>query len=210
MQGCAARSAAARAFEAIYTDQSDPWASASGAYRYQRQKYERLLDMLPAGRFARALDLGCGLGLMSRLLARRSDQVLGLDLAQAAVDRARTAHADVAHLTFEQGDALDLPRSMDGQFDLLAVADILYYLSPLDDAVLKALAMRLADLLAPGGVLLLANHFFFSADPDSRLSRRIHRAFAWSPRFRVISEHRRAFFLATVLAEVPCAGLSLA
>ncbi len=81
------------------------------------------------------------------------------------------------------------------------VADALYYLPPpIDDSTLKRLAMRLARLLQPGGTLLLANHFFFAADPDSRLSRRIHRAFAWSPSFRVVSEHRRPFYLASLLA----------
>ena len=60
-----------------------------------------------------------------------------------------------------------------------------------------------ADLIAPNGVCLLANHFFFAADADSRASRRIHRAFAACPRFRVISEHRRPFYLATMLARMP-------
>ena len=60
---------------------------------------------------------------------------------------------------------------------------------------------RIADLLTPNGTCLLANHFFFSADPDSRVSRKIHKAFEACPRFAVTSEHRRAFFLATLFSE---------
>ncbi len=188
------------AFEQVYEAGADPWASNDARYRYQRRKYEVLVSLLPPGRhYGRALDLGCGLGAMARLLAARTDSVLGLDVAQAAVEQARTRNHDMPHVAFEQADMLDLPRGLDGSFDLIVLSDVLYYLSPLGDAVLKALALRMADLLAPGGICLLANHFFFSADADSRLSRRIHRAFAWSPRLRVMSEHRRPFYLATLL-----------
>jgi hypothetical protein len=49
----------------------------------------------------------------------------------------------------------------------------------------------------------MANHFFFSADRDSRLSRRIHDAFAWSPRLHLLREHRRPFYLASLLEAAP-------
>jgi hypothetical protein len=80
---------------------------------------------------------------------------------------------------------------------------VLYYLSRLDDEILKTVIDRISDLLSPGGICLLANHFFFSADPDSRISRNIHNAFKRSPRLAVESEHRRVFFLATLFSERP-------
>jgi SAM-dependent methyltransferase len=189
------------AFEALYQGSADPWASASPRYRYQRLKYETLVAMLPKGRrFERALDLGCGVGLMSKLLAARADHVVGVDIAEAAVGRAAFAHAAVGNLSFEQGDVLALPPRFDDRFDLVVLADVLYYLAPLNEAVLATIAGRVADILAPGGVCLLANHFFFAADPDSRVSRRIHRAFAASPRLQLVSAHRRCFYLASVLS----------
>ena len=194
-----ARSGTRAAFEEAYTRSRDPWRSAAPRYRYQRLKYEQIMALLPAGRFRRTLDLGCGLGLLSQHLARRSDAVLGLDVAAAAVGHARGRAAGIANLSFEQGDILDLPASLDAAFDLVVVADTLYYLSPLSDDLLKALSARLARLLAPGGILLLANHFFFAADADSRLTRRIHDAFTWSPHLSVTGHHRRSFFLATLL-----------
>jgi SAM-dependent methyltransferase len=187
------------AFDAVYAG-GDPWASGDPRYRYQRRKYEVLSGLLPERRFARALDLGTGTGLLARRLAGQADEVLGLDISQLAVEQAQALHHDLPNLRFAQADVLDLPISLDGGFDLVVVADTLYYLpAPLDDALLKQIALRIARLLRPGGLCLLANHFFFAADPDSRLSRRIHRAFAWSPSLRVVSEHRRPFYLVSLL-----------
>lgn len=191
----------AAAFEAAYRDSDDPWASASPRYRYQGLKYDKLIRLLPHKPFANALDLGCGLGLLSQKLARRAEKVLGIDIAPAAIEQARHRGAAFANLAFEAGDILDLPHSLDGRFDLVVVADVLYYLSPLDDAILYSVVRRIADLLTPGGTCLLANHFFFAADPDSKLSRKIHTAFQDCARFAVTSEHRRAFFLATLFSE---------
>jgi SAM-dependent methyltransferase len=189
------------AFEAAYAAQPDPWASGDARYRYQANKYAGLLACLPAGRrFPRALDVGSGIGALSRALAAVADDVLGLDIAQSAVERARALTAGRPGLRFAQADATDLPHSLNGQFDLVVVADTIYYLDRTDDMSLKAIATRMAELVAPGGLCLIANHFFFAADPDSRLSRRIHNAFTWSPHFRVVSQHRRAFYLATLLA----------
>ena len=154
-------------------------------------------------RFARALDLGCGLGLLSTRLADRADQVTGIDIAQAAVDRAAARASAYPNVSFMQGDAADLPSSLDGQFDLVVIADALYYLPPpITSEVLAKVASRIANLLVPGGLCVLANHYFFSLDPDSRLSRRIHDAFKQSPHFRVASESRRPFYIVSMLDRV--------
>jgi predicted TPR repeat methyltransferase len=191
------------AFEAAYADSADPWASASTHYRYQSVKYDKLIALLPQRRFANVLDLGCGLGLLSQKLAKLAENVVGMDLATSALHHARRRAAAFSNLEFTFGDILDLPRVLDRRFDLIVVADVLYYLSPLDEGVLQTVAARIADLLSPGGTCLLANHYFFSADAESRVSRRIHRAFSTCPRFATVSEHRRPFFLATLLSEQP-------
>lgn len=191
----------AAAFDAVYGPDGDPWLSGDARFRYQRRKYDVLAGLLPDRRYRSVLDLGAGLGLLGRRLAARADSVLGVDISQAAVERARLLHAGQANMRFEQGDVQHLPPAWAGRFDLILLADTLYYLPPpLTDATLKAVALAVAAMLAPGGLCLLANHFFFAADPDSRLSRRVHQAFAWSPGFCVVSEHRRPFYLASVLA----------
>jgi predicted TPR repeat methyltransferase len=189
------------AFENAYNAFYDPWVAADPRYHYQAKKYAHLMTCLPAGRrFARVLDLGCGLGMLSTQLAAHADQVTGVDIAQAAVDRAAARAGQYANLSFQQADVLDLPASFDGRFDLVVIADTLYYLPPpITPALLEKLAARVAKLLVPGGLCLLANHYFFRIDPASRLSRRIHDTFAGCPHFAVTLQGRRPFYLVTRL-----------
>ncbi len=190
---------AAEAFDLLYGKDLDPWGFEVPQFSYQRQKYDTITRLVPDRQFEDALDLGCGIGLLTQRLASRATRVLGLDVSQVAVDAANTRLAHDPNIRFEQADILQLPDDLDGRFDLIVVADVLYYLQPMSDAVLKAMALRLRRLLKPGGVCVLANHFFFEIDPDSRLSRRIHQAFAWSPGFNIRQEYRRAFYLVSVL-----------
>jgi len=189
------------AFDAAYSTFEDPWQSTSPKYCYQRWKYDHLIDSLPKGRrFRHALDLGCGLGLLTTKLAALADHVTGIDIADEAIKRAAQRSAHLSNVGYEQGDASRLPGSLDKRFDLVVVADTLYYLPPpITTANLKRIAMRIGELMMPGGICLLANHYFFSLDRDSRLSRRIHDAFIWSPSFQAMSQHRRPFYLVTLL-----------
>lgn len=190
----------ASAFDDVYRV-GDPWASGDPRYRYQSRKYEVLEGLLPSRHFTHALDLGCGLGHFTRLLASRADRVLGIDISQKAVELARARHADLTHLSFMQGDLFALPKQLNGRFDLVAIADTIYYLPPpIENETLKLVARCTAQLLRPGGILMLCNHYFYFGDAESRLSRRIHDAFAWSPGLVLQSEHRRPFYLTSLLA----------
>ncbi len=189
------------AFEAAYAERDDPWASGNARYSYQRWKYESLMAALPPGRrFQRVLDLGCGIGAMSLALTRVSGDVLGLDIAETALQQARRRIGVRPDLRFAQGDLSSLDPAKGHQFDLIVIADTLYYLDRVDDANLKAVAMLIGSLLTPGGICLLANHYFFAGDKDSRLTRRIHDAFAWSPSLELLSTRRRPFYLTSILS----------
>lgn len=189
------------AFEDAYRGGGDPWASADPRYRYQSRKYRSVLADLPPGRrFRRALDLGSGLGGLSIALTGVADDVLGLDIAQAAVDTATERAGSMPNILFAQGDIGALDPAMDGRFDLVVVADTIYYLDLADDGSMKRVAARIGHLLAPDGLCLLVNHYFFSGDKDLRLTRRIHDAFAWSPGLDHIVTRRRPFYLSSLLS----------
>lgn len=128
---------------------------------------------------ARALDVGCSVGGMSFQLARHFEQVKGVDFSHAFVAAAAnmgevgsaeytaTIEAEIKELrrasvdddidrgrvSFEQGNACAL-RSDIGQFDAVLAANLLCRL-PEPQAFLE----RCADLVKPGGVLVLVSPY---------------------------------------------------
>ena len=71
-----------------------------------------------------ALDVATGTGAVARDLARQvgaGGHVLGLDISAGMIDRARAHEHSPAQLSFQCGDALDLP-VQDGTFDAATIA----------------------------------------------------------------------------------------
>jgi SAM-dependent methyltransferase len=189
---------AAVAFDELYNSSADPFAAELPQYRYQQRKYNSLLSMLPQRRYQSALDVGCGLGAFTRKLAPFADSVLGVDISAVAVARAWKLSADHPNVKYSMEAVLESPGSH-AAFDLIVLADTLYYVEPLDAERIRGIAYNLASKLLPGGLLLLVNHYFFGLDRASQLTRSIHNIFSAGPHLNRVAEHRRAFFLATVL-----------
>lgn len=102
----------------------------------------------------RLIHLLCNMGSETLSLARLGANVTGVDIADAAIDRAR-ALADEADLTaqarFLRANVYALPDDLNGVFDVVyASYGALFWL---DD--LPGLARIIARLLAPGGALYM-------------------------------------------------------
>lgn len=192
----------AEAFDGLYGWDIDPWRSAAPEYRYQAKKYRQMMALLPERRFARALDLGCGVGLFLPSLAARADAVVGVDVSEVALGAARARCAGLPNVSFAQGDITqDAAWGEAGGFDLIVLADTLYYLpTPIPDTTIKAVAQRIATALRPGGSLLLVNQYFTPWDADSRFTRRIRDGFAWSALLEPVRERTHRFWLGSVFS----------
>lgn len=107
-------------------------------------KYQReLLADLPDGART-ALDAGCGEGLASRTLARAGLSVVGIDLDEPSIERARAQWSE--GITYIVGDVLT---------EKLAPADVVYSGVMMHHLDLREGLERLRDLVAPGGRLLI-------------------------------------------------------
>ena len=96
---------------------------------------------------ARALDVGCGDGRFTAVLAEAGAQVIGADVAQAALDRAAAHHPGLDFRLI----AIDEPLPFgDCQFDLVWASEVVEHVS--DTARWMSEVRR---VLAPGGRLLL-------------------------------------------------------
>jgi 2-polyprenyl-3-methyl-5-hydroxy-6-metoxy-1,4-benzoquinol methylase len=97
---------------------------------------------------AESLEIGCGTGMLSRLMARRSGHVHALDLSPQMISVARARSVDYPNITYEVGDVL--ARSFPAEsVDCVVSIATLHHLS-MDDILPKV-----KDMLRPGGVLLV-------------------------------------------------------
>jgi 2-polyprenyl-3-methyl-5-hydroxy-6-metoxy-1,4-benzoquinol methylase len=115
----------------------------------------RWLDGLEAPLLRRrALDFGCGIGRVTIPLAEHFDEVVGVDVAPAMLEQARSnsAAAGCENVQFlvNAGERLNLPSF--GGFDLVFTSHVLQHLP--SRAQIARYARDLAALVAPGGLLI--------------------------------------------------------
>ena len=117
---------------------------------------ERLVAFadLPAG--SQVLDAGCGPGLVAEAFLRAGHRVLGVDLSDEMVARARARCAGFGQRARFQRQSLHDP--VPGPFDASVSRLVIHHL--LEPA---AFLRRQVELLRPGGVLLAAD---IVTDPD--------------------------------------------
>ncbi len=129
---------------------------------------EQRLALAPWLRVAsgcRVLDLGCGVGRWSRLLAARGAMVTGVDISPTMIceARRRARSEGVANqCRFEVSDISTL--DLEGEFDLVLGVTVLQHI--LDPEALRAALLRMSARVAPGGRLVL-----LEAAPASAVNR---------------------------------------
>ncbi len=135
-------------FDNLYAESSDPWSFETS--EYEREKYERTLGVLAErGRYRRVLEAGCSIGVFTAILAPLCDELLAVDVSEAAVAAARERLSGSPHVRVERRT---LPEEMpEGPFDLVVASEVLYYWP--EDVMLAALG-GFEEELAPGGALL--------------------------------------------------------
>lgn len=101
---------------------------------------------------ARALDVGCGGGLLSEALAASGAEVVGIDLAPAVLAVARLhLHESGLAVDYREVAAESLAAESPGRFDVVACMEMLEHV-PDPASVIRACA----TLLKPGGALFLS------------------------------------------------------
>lgn len=157
---------------------------------YERRKRAVLLAALPHARYASALELGCATGELAADLAERADAVLGIDLAESALETARRA---VPQARFERRE---LPAEWpEGRFDLIVMSELGYYLSP---EHLAELSERMIGALADDGVLALCH--WRHPDRDAVLGGdAVHRAIIEAWPGSSVAHHEEPDFVVDVL-----------
>ncbi|MGD9893113.1 MAG: methyltransferase domain-containing protein [Dehalococcoidia bacterium] len=98
---------------------------------------------------ARVLDVGCGTGVLTRVLAQvdEVDSVIGVDPAPSLLRRARDLATDLSNITYREADGRSLPFE-DAGFDVVVFDSTLSHVPFPERALAEALRV-----LRPGGRL---------------------------------------------------------
>lgn len=151
----------------------------------------RLVKKLGSGRGRRALDLGCGEGRHTILLARTGYEVTAFDLEPLALKKARAAlRRSGLKAVDKAGNALD-PGFDDGAFDVVLDYGCFHHVVTRDWPRYRR---QIARILKPGGHLILSVFSMkFRHHPGERRTRNwiVHRNHY--DHFFTPSEIRRAF-----------------
>lgn len=144
-------------FRAAWAVSNDPWDHA-GRW-YEARKYDLTVASLPAHRYQRAFEPGCGVGLLTCRLASRAASVIAADREPEAVAATRERCADLANVEVAQ---LEIPTAWpEGRFDLVVLSEVLYYL---DRPSLLRTLDRTWTCTKPGGDLVLVHYRRLVAD----------------------------------------------
>jgi hypothetical protein len=177
-------------FDNLYLAKDDPWDLATKWH--DQRKYAVTVASLPRPRYRRGYEPGCSIGLLTRMLAPRCDELLAVDSVESAVRQAAEVVRDLPHVEVRRAV---LPAELpDARYDLIVVGDLLYYLSAGD---LELTLDGLAGRLEPGGDLVAVH--FRDRQGGTYDGFHVHAALAARPDLERLVRHEDEWFVLDVL-----------
>lgn len=121
----------------------------SGEIRHEHFHRYAWCRALVAGKAV--LDIACGEGYGSAILARDATSVIGVDISDEAVEHAKQCYADIAGLEFRQGDAASIPLP-DNSVDVVVSFETIEHHDKHDEMM-----GEIRRVLRPDGVLIISS-----------------------------------------------------
>ena len=138
---------------------------------------------LELDRHQRVLEIGCGIGRITRAIAERSGSVVGVDVSVEMVERGRRLLAAVPNVELVLGNGRDLDGLPDDEFDA-AYSFIVFQHIP-DPAITCSYIREMGRVLRPGGWAVFQvserpeihrrEHWTASEPLSARIARRLGR-----------------------------------
>ena len=81
--------------------------------------FPKLLELLGDIKGKKVLDLGCGWGNFSLMLANKGANVTGIDISKERIEECKKLYGDVQNINFSVGDASNLINQKNKMFDVI-------------------------------------------------------------------------------------------
>ena len=178
-------------FSRLYEESDDPWNFESS--EYESQKYEQSLRALPGETYANALEIGCSIGVFTARLARICRRLHAVDVAEAAVQKAKQRCRALPHVRLS---VMCVPETYPNDlFDLTVLSEVGYYLTRKE---LAKLSDEITNHAVPDGHLLLVH--WLEPLPDRELrGNDVHDHFLARPEWSSLSHSCESRFRIDVL-----------
>jgi 2-polyprenyl-3-methyl-5-hydroxy-6-metoxy-1,4-benzoquinol methylase len=137
-------------FEELYQSNIDPWDVETS--EYEAAKRLETLKVMGDRKFAHILEVGCGTGVLTQMLAEHAENVTAMDLSPTAIAAAKKRLKLIASVKLVCGDILS--DQLNGPFDCAIVSEVLYFLDP--EEISRAAELIHTHLQA-GGLCELVN-----------------------------------------------------
>ncbi|MDH2405100.1 SAM-dependent methyltransferase [Bradyrhizobium sp. SSUT18] len=130
----------------------DPWRLDDNPF--ERKRHTQLLRLsLSDGAVSNGLEVGCAAGAFTEKLAPHCKRLTVIDVMPRAIGRAVQRTKRWSHISWAASDILQF--STAELFDLIVVAEVLYYLQ--DMTQMRIAIDKMVKMLAPGGHLVFGS-----------------------------------------------------
>lgn len=114
-------------------------------YNISTGRLNKILELLKYSRHLRILDVGCATGFLGEKLRKQGNFVVGIDISEKAIQKAKKYLDEVYALNIETDPLPKLPK-----FDLIIMSEIIEHLFQPEESLKK-----IAKFLKIGGKLLI-------------------------------------------------------
>lgn len=138
---------------------------------YERAMLEQIAQLAQVGPADRVLDVACGTGLVSFVLAPYAREVVGIDISPGMLAKAREIRhrREVRNVHFVLGEAEHMPFK-DGEFDVVVCRLAIHHF-PQPERELR----EMVRVLKPGGRLVISDTVSSEDEREARLHNALER-----------------------------------
>lgn len=156
-------------FKKVYDANEDPWNFETS--EYEQEKYASTIEALPEIYYENALEIGCSIGVLTKLLAEKCGHLLATDVSQKALDKAIERCRNKKNITFKKNTfPQELPQDL---FNLIVISEVAYYLTAEDWGIAMA---KLFKMLPPKANILLC-HWLPEVHDYPQTGDQVHQSF---------------------------------